>query len=371
MVLLNLSTHPYFAAYTWTNPSAGNIVGTSDTAGAPIVAALTVAGVGAGTVTDFSDSTANSAPGDLSATDNYSTGALPGGSDTLIFANHSVNVCWGLALVTPPAAFEFHRTFKGLVGLLRTAFATSADAATVDTSKEEYRTRYLTAAGADVDLNPEDPTTTDKGSKRIMVDTGASASVINIHETDTTSQDSGFPLVRILANHASTNLFVREARGGVGIAVDDPSETATLSQVFVTDQTSNTKVQVGEGTTLTTWKQLGGNNRLNVAATITTIRIDGGTLTTEGDYTVTTGTITDGTWLANHIKTAANCITTLNVDGDSADVDTRGNGEARTIATLNHKRGDFQYDRNVVTVTAWALADTARAPAQVSVRSAA
>ena len=46
VVLLEASTHPYFTAITWTNPSAGNIVATADTAGIPFIAALTETGVG-------------------------------------------------------------------------------------------------------------------------------------------------------------------------------------------------------------------------------------------------------------------------------------------------------------------------------------
>ena len=38
---LNASTHPYFAAITWSG-GTGDIIGTADTAGAPFVAALTV-----------------------------------------------------------------------------------------------------------------------------------------------------------------------------------------------------------------------------------------------------------------------------------------------------------------------------------------
>src|SRR5262245_55905682 len=58
VALANASTYPEFAEITWSN-SSGSVIATMDTAGKSIACTLTKSG-GTGTVTDFSDTTANS-----------------------------------------------------------------------------------------------------------------------------------------------------------------------------------------------------------------------------------------------------------------------------------------------------------------------
>ena len=88
---LQNSTHPYFTAITWANPSGATITGTAVTAGVPFVFAISKAGVGTGTVTAYSVTTANAGP-NVWAAANFTPQTLPANGDTVIFENNSVPV---------------------------------------------------------------------------------------------------------------------------------------------------------------------------------------------------------------------------------------------------------------------------------------
>jgi hypothetical protein len=87
--------------------------------------------------------------------------------------------------------------------------------------------------------------------------------------------------------------------------------------------------------TLTTWTQTGGSNLLRVvdAGTVTTVNVSGGSLVTQGDFTITTLNATGGTSSMNHSRTAGISITTANLT--SGTVRTRSTATARTWTTVN------------------------------------
>lgn len=332
---LAASTHPYFTAVVWTQ--AGAIVtGTAATAGVPFVFTASVTG-GAGTISQAT-TTASSGPNDWSTAANWSDGIVPASTDTVYFQDNSVNVAWGLAQsAVTLAKLVVKKSYTGRIGLDYRAFATSADGATTDASKVEYRDVYLAISATIVELGEKPGSGSPAGSGRIMLDLGANASTITVYDTASTPSETGRSAVRLKCNHASTDLYVRLAPGGVGIASEVPGETSTLRKVSISDEGAQTRVQLSSGVTLTTWEQLGGNNALNAAGTIASATVWGGVLTTEGDYTVTTGQTYGGTWNANHKKTAGNAFTTLNLDGGT--VDGTGSKEARTWATVNARKG--------------------------------
>ncbi len=352
VVLLEASTHPYFAAVTWTNPSAGNITGTADVAGCPFVAALTETGAGTGAVTDFSDSTAMESPNDFNESDNWSDGSVPGNSDTIIFRDNSVNVCWGLESVTATnLTVVIEQTYTGKIGLARTAFATTADGDTTDTTKNEYRAHYLQLDMDEIRTGEHYGPGSPSGSQRIKLDNDqAAASTITVFDTATSSSETGLPAVRYLAAHADADVFIRSAPGGIGIASDEPGETSTVGDVWVSDTTSASRVYLGSGVTVTNYQQAGGINVLNAAATVAKVTVDGGTLTMEGDYVLTALDLNNGTVYDNHIKTAGNAITTANLNGGTLDL-SQSMG-ARTLATVNLGLGaTLTGDDDIVTIT--------------------
>jgi hypothetical protein len=174
---------------------------------------------------------------------------------------------------------------------------------------------------------------------------GSTASTITVHDTASGSADTGRPAVRLKAASASSNVYVRRAPGGVGIAADVAGETSTLASVRVTDESQTSRVLVGPGTTITTYEQRGGVNVLQAAATVTAVTVRGGVLATEGDAAVTTLAAYAGTTYSNSTGT----ITTLNIYGGT--VDFRQNAAPRTITTLNNFGGTAIYPSTVVTLT--------------------
>lgn len=342
VALLNASTHPYFAAVTWTNPSGGTITGTADTAGVPFVAALTETGAGTGAVTDFSDDTASSGPCDLGAADNYSGGALPANGDTLIIADVSSNIAYNLdalAAVTL-AHLQIRQTFLGLIGLRSTQFATSADALTYSTTRAaEYRETYLKVGADRITNGAHGGIGTPVGSQRVKIDNVKSgASMLDVINTATTSADTGLPAVRYKAAHADADVNVRAAPGGVGVAMDAPDETSTIGDAQVVSGSFST----GRGVTMTSLEQYGGTSRITASATVATMSINGGACYTDGDFTVTELNVQDaGIIYLGHRKTGGNCATTVNLLAGGT-LDVQVTPEARTFGTLNLLGGTFR-----------------------------
>lgn len=345
------STHPYFVAIAWTNPSAGNIKATANTPGVPFTATLTETGAGTGTVTDFSNTTASEGPSDWSTPENWSDAVVPVASDDVIIADSAVNISYGLDQNTIDlATLRIDQTYTGKIGLPFNKFATSADGETLTTGYVEYREHYLKIGYSTCDIGqhagPGDPA----GSGRIKLNNDkAGASVTTVHKTSTVAEENGYAAVRLLASNASCDYFIRQARGGVSFGQDDPTETGTIGDVYVDAPDTNTRVFIGSGITLTNYTQSGGNNTLNAAATITAVEVNGGTLRIEGDFTITTLELNNGTVFDNHIKTSGNAITTGNINGGT--LDATENTEARTWATINPDGGTIIADDAYVTIT--------------------
>lgn len=348
VVLLNASTHPYFEAITWTNPSAGNIVGEADVAGVPFVATLTETGAGTGSVTDFAETTASAGPNHWDSPENWDGGAIPVSTDDIIIANASDNILWGLDQnAVAAASLSILKTFTGKIGLPLNSFATSADGDTVDSTVDEYRGTYLRISLAVLEIGKHVGPGTPAGSQRIKIDnTKASASVTTVFDTASAASEIGLPGVRLLAAHADADFFIRGGRAGVGFALDEPGETSTVGDINVS---GNGLAYVGDGVTLTNFYQGGGTGVLQAAATVALVDVDGGTLTTEGDFTVTAMNVQGGTVNANHAKTAGNAITTATVSGGT--LDGSGSRQARTWSAVNINGGSVVADNAVVTMT--------------------
>ena len=335
VALLNASTHIYFSVVTWTNPSAGNITGTADTAGVPFVAVLTETGAGTGAITDFAATTVSSGPGDWSTAGNWSDGSIPANSDTIIFANSTVSCVYGLAQSgVDLTALEIRQSYTGKIGLRRDAFAISADGATVNSASSEYRQDYLDIGSATIEIGEHAGAGAPAGSSRIKIDNdSSSASTLIVHRTANQASESTLPAVRYKVAHASSEVIVRTAIGGVGIAVDAPGEVSTVGTVRITDDSTSARVTTGDGVTITTWVQEGGVNVLRAAATVTTATVNNGELDIEGPRLITTLNANGGTVRANNVPAAGASITTANIT--DATLDMSVSGEAQTVTTLN------------------------------------
>jgi hypothetical protein len=345
-VVLNASTHPYFAAITWSS-NATQIIGTADVAGVPFVFLASVSG-GTGSVSNtYTVATASAGPNDWSTAGNWSGQTLPVDADTVIFKESSVSVAWGLDQSTiNPALLRIDQTYTGLIGLRRDQFARAIDGTNLDTSVVEYRSQYLSIGPTIAELGQNFTSQASSGSGRLKLNFGTDACTCIVYNTASNPSDQGQTAVQILADDNATDVFVRLAPGGVGVAIG-PGEVSTVRLISVSDTTTASKVYAGPGVTLTTWAQKGGVNLMSPAATVTTTTVEGGTLTVEGSQVLTTVNVFGGTLNSNTTGT----IGTLNLDGTSAVVDFQQSNQPRTVTTTNLKRGTFKADGSVLTTT--------------------
>ena len=352
---LNASTHPYFAAITWANPSGGNITATADVAGVPFEAALTETGVGSGSVTDFSDDTACAGPAVLDSPANYSDGAVPSNGDTLIFADSDQDVAYHLDGLSGVglAALIVEQTYTGLLGLPAASFATAAAPATSpDDSVPEYRTTYLTMGADLIEIGDHNAVNIPNGARRLKIDNNeAGASQTIIYNTAPVGIDPNLPAVRLLANNAGADVEIRRASGGVGFAVETADETATFGDLTVADEQGAARVFVGGGVTFTNWVQHGGSHVVRAAATITSAEVEGGELVLRGSQAVTTLTINAGRVRAENEPAAGSALGTVNLNG--GELSGLGAAIARTWGTVNHEGGRLERDSSHVTITTY------------------
>ncbi len=331
----NGSTHPYFAAITWSVPAGSQVRGIGDIAGVPFIASLTVSGGGTGTVTDFANDTPASGPNDWSTAENWSGGVVPVSTDDVVIENSAVNIAWGLDQnAVTLASLTVKKTYTGRIGLNRRVFAQSSDAQTTTTAaKDEYREDYLRIGADEIALGEHFGAGAPAGSGRIKLDnTKAGASELVVHDTALTAAETNQASVKYLAANAAANITVRAAPGGFGVAVDDPTEVSTIGTIRVVDTTPQSRINCGPGVTLTNWEQDGGQNTLDLAANLTLAEVRGGTLVLDGAFAVTTLTLDQGTVEARNVPTAGNAIGTANVNGGTLDM--TETGVAQTIGSV-------------------------------------
>lgn len=349
---LQASTHPYFTAITF-SVSTDTITLTAAVAGVPFVATSGVTG-GAGTIGSVTAVTASSGPNDWSTVANWYTAngspasAVPASTDTVIFADGSVNVCWGLLTgVTGVTLIRQDLTYTGKIGLNYAAFATSANGETVNANYPEYRQLYASIGVATYRHGDYSNFGSATGSPRSLWDFGsATTCAAEIINTSATSTDSPRPALRLLFAKSASTLTVRSAPGGVGIASEVPSETSTLGTINIADTSSVSKIFTGTGLTVTTYIQDGGNNVLQSNATITTVTCNGGILRTEGTGAHTTLNAYGGTVYSNNTGTTG----TMNLQGGN--VSSFGSSVARTWSTINvFTDSTLTVDPNVITYT--------------------
>jgi len=337
---LNASTHPYFSSITWSG-SSGNIIGTADNAGEPFVAALTKTGAGTGTVTTFAATVASAGPNDWSTAGNWTLGTVPATTNEVMIDASSVAIRWGLDQSGMAGSFNTARVTKsatGLIGLSSRAFLVAGQE---NTSFPEYRETFLKIKTAILEIGESLGGGNADGSRRIKIDTGTTAATIRVFASANSSSETGLSPIRLRATHANTDLFI--LGGNVGVATDSATDTATLRKISLTGGS----VVTGYGLTLTTFEQFAGAaSTLRLAATLTTLTIESGSLTHEGTAAVTTANVRGGTLLSN----STGIIATLNMTGGTTDLSKSAQARTVTNATLD-PGAQISYDPAVVTLT--------------------
>lgn len=344
---LQNSTKKEIAQITW-GGTASNITATSKIAGLPIVATLSVSGAGSGSITQFSNTTPNSSPYDWTVADNWSLGTVPASGDEVYIDKPSAKILW-----LPSAAVtidELHVRGNATIGLKSETLANAADASAEDTGAPEYRTDYLKVSCALVKIGQRVGPGAAQGSPRCKIDNSATAaSSTEIFDTAQQATESDLPCVRLLFNDADADLFIRSARGGVGVAVDQPGETATLGTISISDASNVSRVWTGDGVTMTKFEASGGVTQLEAAATIATVDIEGGDLTVEGAQQITTLTVDGGEVTLNNRGASNVAAATLTQNGGI--VNLQENTRPVTITTYNFNEGTRRIDDHVTITT--------------------
>jgi len=264
-----LSSHPYATAITASDQTT-HVRLTANTAGIPFtVTSSTTDGGGSGTQTlTIATTTANTGPNVWIAA-NFSGGALPANSDTVIIENSDVPILWGLdqSGVTL-AELRIMQSYTGYIGLPEEKFATavSGQLVTYDTgNKAEYRDTYLKIGATLLNIGQNTGISNPGGSSRLKINLGSVQTTARVFNTATASLDGTKQPVRLLGTHASNVLYVYD--GIVGVATSLASETSTVATL----NQSGGSVTLGSGVTWTDIYKSNGDLWINSPSSSGTI----------------------------------------------------------------------------------------------------
>jgi len=270
--------------------------------------------------------TANAGPKDWSSTGNWSGGAVPGGA-----ASQDVYV--------EDATIHYGLDQSGIANTLASLNISQSQIGSNPAAG--YGVTYLQIKATAVNLGAYYGPGMPSESAPINIDVGSTESTIIVYNSGT---NGTMPAVRLKANNASTN--VRALKGKVGIAYE-AGETATVGTItvsYVSKPTSDADVYIGDGVTMTTLTQTGGDVVLQCAAT--TVTTEAGTLQTAGSGAIGTLNAKGSTITANSTGT----ITTCTITGGT--VDFSKSAASRTVTTLKlDEGGKLKYDPSIVTLT--------------------
>ena len=329
---LNAADDGEFAEITWSR-SGNYLVGTADEAGVPFTCTVSSTEAGGGAAdaqridgTTSSSGTATTActgPNFANVAGNWSGATLPVDTDTVIFADSSVDCLYGLDNngVTP-AEVIFDSSFTGNVGL----------PVYNENGYYEYRDRFLKYC------NSGDAATTlvtvgqgsSAGSGRIKLNAGTGRCTVTVLKTSSPQED-GEMAFEFLGTHASNEVNV--SRGSVGLA-NSAGSAATISTLrigYIDSVDSDSDVLCGTGATLTTVTQTGGE--AETRSNITTLTLNGGTHIRNAG-TTTTATVNGGELIYNTTGTLSTLVV---ANGGKANFS--GDLRPKTVSSLTVNSG--------------------------------
>lgn len=304
----NASTIPEFTELSAAAATSSTIVLTGDTAGTPSVVSVSASGAATFSIAHTRTATG---PNDFSNPLNWSTGATPANSDTLVFDSGSIDCKYNLNTALTGVTLLVSEGYSGDIGLP----LINSDSST---TYAEYRTAFLTLAGGTAIVN-------DSLIRRCNLAFGANTAAVRILNTGQ-RLDPSIPVVLIVGGNSSSELDV--TKGDVGVAFYSGT-TATFPLV-----TSSYRQQPASDVNVT----------LGNGCVLTTINKNGGAMTVSSDVT----TVTQGT-SGGILTINAGAVTTLNVQGGNCVYNSTG-----TVATINLSNGamlDFNQDPRAKTVT--------------------
>ena len=188
---------------------------------------------------------AASGPNFWNVAQNWSGGNLPVSGDDVYLADSAVDILYGLDQAAIAVnSLHIDQSFTGQIGLPTRN----------ETGYAEYRLRYLRIAAATIEIGRN----SGRGSARIQLDTGSTATTISVYNTGSAADAGGAVLWKGTSTAAALHLF----RGTVGIAVQ-PDESATLGTLRIAPETNaggEAEVVIGPGVTITGGIEKGGGS---------------------------------------------------------------------------------------------------------------
>lgn len=241
--LLAASTIAEFQEVTWSNPSAGVVKGTANTAGMDFV--NTSSATGTGTLVTVT-TTANSGPTDVSVGANWSSGSVPSSGDSIYFQNSASPALRNLQALAAvaPALVQIDASYTGQIGLPYNNAA----------GYIEYRQRYLQFSGWTACNIGQGQ---GNGSGKIQLDAQTHDHTTFVWNA-ATSSEQGIPAVLIKGGSSASALTDLKGAVGVALFAGETATLPTLNIAYVSNIAGDASVTIGSGCTLTTVNKTGG-----------------------------------------------------------------------------------------------------------------
>jgi hypothetical protein len=274
----------------------------------------------------LSTPTASAGPNDWSTAANWSTGSVPVNSDDVYLTNTSNAILYGLNQSGVSLnSINSDSTFTGTCGLPLSN----------PNGYVEYRPRYLQVGFTTLNHGAG----TGSGSGRVLLDGGTVQWTANVFSTGSPA-DQGVPALVLKGTNAGNVLNVQQGTVGVATDAGDVSTVATIRIGSQQSQQTDVNLTLGDGCTLTTISQYGG--QLFFADNVTTLTMFGGTATALEAAAVGTLSLQKG---ATYYHESSGTITTATVGG-SARLDFSRDPRARTVTNLTVAAGGTLVDSN-------------------------
>jgi hypothetical protein len=259
---------------------SGDVTLTGITVGIPftITAATTEAGGGAADAQTFTATltTAATGPEWWDNVNNWSTGAIPVSTDTVIIDDSTENISYGLAQsAVTLAELNIGASFRGQIGLQKNN----------PNGYSEYRATYLAIGATSLRVGTG---VGGSGPTLLKINTGTVQTAIDVSTTGSSSS-SGIPAFLWKGTNANNTLSL--AGGSMGVSFYTGDGVSTLKTVNVTAaRNQNTTLIIGEGCTLngagSVFSQAGGS--ITCYSSLLTVTRNGGEFTLWGAAAITT-----------------------------------------------------------------------------------
>jgi len=279
---------------------------TGKVSGRPHTVAFATDGGATATATE---TTAASGPNFFNVGANWSGGVAPANSDVLVFDSGNVACKYGLSTSLTGVTVQLQPGYSGQLGL--------PDRNTDGLAYYEYRTQSLVLDGGTLVVDAPDV-------DLCRVGFGSTLAVVRVLNSGN-GRDSA-PAVMITGGAASSTADI--SRGYVGFAFY-ATETANFPTVrigYVSQQSSDARVVLGVGCTVTTITKSGGVLDLYHNATTLTQDPEGGTTTLYDAVAISTVNVNGGTVNINTTGTLA----TINIRNDGV-LNANADSRAKTV----------------------------------------